>query len=76
VTPEEAAEMTRGTAKVSTLAPIKSGVACIAPGERALLAEVRRHIGVKIPQRFECVLRYRDGAGLRYEENQVVEYEI
>ncbi len=76
LTPEKWAEITQGTVKVSTLPAIKSGVSCIAPGERALLARVSRHIGTTTLHQFECVLRYRDGVGAQYEEKQVVEYEI
>lgn len=76
LTPEKRAEMTQGTVNVSTLPIIKSGIPTLVPGGKRMLARVDRHIGLKEHQRFEYVIRYRDGSGLRYEEKQVAEYDI
>lgn len=73
---EKVAELTEGKVNVSTLPLIKSGIPTLVPGGKTALARVNRHIGLKQHQRFGYVIRYRDGSGLRYSEQQVAEYDI
>lgn len=76
LTPEKVAELTEGKVNVSTLPLIKSGIPTLVPGGKRALAQVVRHIGLKEHQRLGYLIRYGDGSGLRYSEQQVAEYDI
>jgi hypothetical protein len=76
ITPQKWAELLQGTQRTSDLPGIKTVTPTLVPDTDKRIAHVGRYIGHNAAQRLDYTIRYRDGAGLLYEEQLTTEYEI
>lgn len=64
------------TEPISGLPKVKKPISTIAPGAAVRLATIVGRSGERQSQELEYIIRYRDGAGMRYEERLTQEYQI